>query len=212
MHCLERVTATGTAFWGMPLSFALVTVEYLVESLRSERQSKFIRYEINFSSNTEYQDSRVFQFEDERERFIKENFSDVLLFDSTLNHKPTVRVYFLDMIIDEPMVSVTFIMDYLQIQFGNDHLFNFYVWPQIYQNNERITERVSGYRDRLCSFINSEVTGIDIYLDAGLVFRFANGTVEVPLSEINDDAESEIIEYHGPNGIWNVWRKDEGLV
>lgn len=212
MHCLERVTATGTAFWGMPLSISLVTVAYFAKNLRSDQSATFARYEIQFSSDTGYQDHRVFQSEDERERFIDKNFSDVLLFDSGLDVKPTERVYFLEMIVGEPLVSITFVMEYLQIQFGNDHHFNFYIWPMVYQNNELITEQAAGYQDRLCSFIGSDVAGIDVFLDAGLVIRFDSGSIEVPLGEVNDDAEPEIIEYHGPNGVWNVWRKGEGLV
>jgi hypothetical protein len=79
----------------------------------------------------------------------------------------------------EPLSSVIFVTDYIQLDFNGLRL-TLYVWPTITVGGKPpLSEGDSGYRDALCEFITHEVTEVSDSSSDGLVLIFDNGTVQV---------------------------------
>ncbi|MGD8455052.1 MAG: hypothetical protein PVF83_01615 [Anaerolineales bacterium] len=98
------------------------------------------------------------------------------------------------------MSAVTFVMDYIQIQFNCHHL-NAYGWPVVWIDDQRYDYGKTGYRDAICSLISKNVTRFEEYLDVGLVFEFNDSySLEIPTSDSTGNL-IEDPEYYGPAHI-----------
>ena len=79
-----------------------------------------------------------------------------------------------DLLFGEMLSSVTFVMDYLQLDFnGNKITCN--VWPIVSVNNNSYVYQQSGYRDIICSLITDSVSRIEIEIDNYLIIEFSKG-------------------------------------
>ncbi len=81
------------------------------------------------------------------------------------------NIRFLDILIGEKVSSVTFVMNYLQIDFeGNRFTFN--IWPMITVDNIDFKFGDTLYRDKLCSLIFKIVSGIELIDNEKLIIAF----------------------------------------
>ena len=117
-------------------------------------------------------------------------------------------------LVQEQLGSVVFVMDYLQLDFG-DARFTAYIWPALTIGDATLRFGDPGYRDALCAFITHEVMSTEESAEAGLVIRFGLGEV-VTNPEPTDLSGPEIAQlqlHEGPfrDAAWTVWRPGEGL-
>ena len=111
--------------------------------------------------------------------------------------------------VGEYLSSVTFVMDYLQVDFCGSS-FNFYNWPIIALIDRKLESGEPDYRNELCRLIGKTVKSIDVFLDTGLTFEFQGGEVMTvslrapagsTLPEVSRIFESKEIRDH-----MDVWR------
>ncbi len=82
----------------------------------------------------------------------------------------------MELLVEEELGSVVFVMDYLQLDFSNAR-FTAYVWPAVATGEVLVRFGDRGYRDMLCAFIAHEVTSVEESAEAGLVIRFGLGEI-----------------------------------
>lgn len=117
-------------------------------------------------------------------------------------------------LVEEQLGSVVFVMDYLQLDFG-DARFTASVWPTVTIGDATLRFGDTGYRDALCAFLTHEVTSTEESAEAGLVIRFGLGEI-VTNPEPGDLSGPEIARlqlHEAPfrDGAWEVWRPGEGV-
>jgi len=69
-------------------------------------------------------------------------------------------------LVEEPLSSVTFVQDYVQLDFGAARL-TAYAWPSVEIGGVIFRFGDRGYRDALCAFIAHEVTATEESPEAG---------------------------------------------
>ena len=79
-------------------------------------------------------------------------------------------------LVDNELASVVFVMDYLQLDFGEAR-FTCYVWPTVAIGDVALQYGDPGYRDALCAFIAHKVTSTEESSEAGLAIRFDLGEI-----------------------------------
>ena len=106
---------------------------------------------------------------------------------------------FLNILVGEKLSSVTFVMDYVQLDFDGNG-FTFYIWPRV--TNE-ITEYRFGdqfYRDKLCSLITKIVTSVSAVENQEMTIFFDNGNkLSLSLDSTNPDIIAEIAVFTDTN-------------
>jgi hypothetical protein len=106
----------------------------------------------------------------------------------------------------EKLSSITFVMDYLQMDFDGNG-FNMYIWPEVIVDDEVYKFGENEYQNKLCSFITKQVKEIE-YEDEvrlGIVFQDDN-RIELSLDPNNVDIVAEIAEYRDTEGNWLVFQ------
>jgi hypothetical protein len=77
--------------------------------------------------------------------------------------------------------AVTFVRDYLQLQFDGPFL-NIFVWPRIMAPGASVSLEMPGYRDGLCAQIGKTVGGVAVETDVNFRLFFTDGSmIEVSL-------------------------------
>lgn len=120
----------------------------------------------------------------------------------------------LDALVAEELGSVTFLTNYLQLDFGGAR-FTSYVWPMVTHHGARRRIGESGYRDALCALIAREVTSTDASPEMGLVIRL--GLDEVVINPLPTDLagpEIAMLQVHEDafrEASLTVWRPDEDV-
>ena len=100
---------------------------------------------------------------------------------------------------------MTFVRDDVQLMFGGGTL-SLYVWPRVRQARAVLEHGDAGYADALIGLIDTHVTGVDEFLDLGLVLDFANGVrLAIPLDG-TDLTGPEIAMYSDGGVQWMVWQ------
>lgn len=97
-------------------------------------------------------------------------------------------------LVEESLASVTFVHDYVQLDFG-DARFTAYVWPSITISDVTLRFGDRGYRDALCAFITHEVTTVEESPEVGLSIRFGRGAI-ITNPEPGDLDGPEIAQLH----------------
>ena len=82
----------------------------------------------------------------------------------------------MEALVEEQLGSVVFVMDYLQLAFGNAR-FTAYVWPTVTIGDASLQFGEPGYCDAVCAFITHEVTSAEGSPKTGLVIRFGLGEI-----------------------------------
>ena len=88
----------------------------------------------------------------------------------------TIRCVFslMTKLVEEPLGSVTFVQDYVQLDFGDARL-TAYAWPSVEIGDVTFPFGDRGYTDALCAFIAHEVITAEESPEAGLRIQFALG-------------------------------------
>lgn len=104
----------------------------------------------------------------------------------------------------QKLVAVTFVVDYLQLQFEGARM-TVYVWPTMIDAEHRYERSSQRYCDRMCSLIGEDVLGVSEEADVAITLSFATGVhLRIPLGyEFRDSAEALMLETN--SGEWNVW-------
>lgn len=206
MENYETVTASGKGTWDKPYGIKLVTFTRLYHSYSTDNNREIIEYCIRFKKpRTNKSDIRIFSSENERVDFLSKNFTDLKLSSIDIP-QPALVKYPLDDLIGKELSSITFFMDYMQIDF-NGPRFNFYYRPLIYNGRKVLDYRDIRYHKEFCGFIGKKVSRIDEYLDLGLVIEFEDDClINIPLKVDETYVNPQIAEYHGSNREWIMWQ------
>lgn len=100
--------------------------------------------------------------------------------------------------------AVTFVQDYLQLQFDGPFL-NLFVWPRVVVSGSTLSLGMPGYRDALCGQIGKSVAGLAVEADVTLRLFFTDGAmIEVSLLP-NARLGPEAIVFQDGKGGFAVW-------
>ena len=210
MQTAETITAEGTGFGGyetyaIELSTRLTT--YTDAAGTNSRTVK--RYDLKFDGKS-HSDIRGFTSEAKRAAFIGENFTQLNLKSiPDSGQKSTLLTSPLAEVAGEYLSSVTFVMDYLQMDFCGQS-FNFYNWPVLILEDRRLECQEPGYRDALCGLIGKTIQSVDEFLDTGLTFKFETGEITtVSLRAPAGSTIPEVAQYSCPKKSGVIWTSGE---
>jgi len=207
MENYETITASGSAFWGKDYQVDLIKFLKIYKSRSTDYKRELTTFGFRFTASQSHQaDVRIFSSEDERSVFMTQNFTNINFI--PIKAPQVARTpYILDNVIGEYLSSITFVMDYMQIDF-NGYGFIFYNWPIIHSMEIVYEQQDISYRNKFCELIGKKVILVEEFLDLGLVIEFQNGIfINIPLKiEKSFDSISEIAEYSGQKQEWMVWR------
>ena len=117
-----------------------------------------------------------------------------------------VQDKFLDILREEKLSSVTFIMDYLQLDFdGNQFTIN--IWPSVFVENIEYKFGQQLYRDKLCSLITNVVSEASFRDKQLLKIQFKNGdSIRFSLDPDNPELNAPFIaEFNDVNKRWYIF-------
>jgi hypothetical protein len=134
--------------------------------------------------------SRYFSTEGERQAFIGQSFTDVVLrqLDSPESQEET---HPLTHLIGQRLHGVSFIADYAELRWADDYL-RIEAHARIRDATGQIADGAAGYQDRVTALAGCELANVDEFLNRGLVLTFAPKTeLVIPLGyEGNDGPEA----------------------
>ena len=109
-------------------------------------------------------------------------------------------------LVGEKLSSVTFVLDYLQLDFDGNG-FTMFIWPTIISENEKAVFGEDQYRNKLCALIAKVVARIDyvenIFLN--IIFDEVN-QIQWPINPDNPDIIAEIGIYQNTEEEWFVFQ------
>jgi hypothetical protein len=112
---------------------------------------------------------------------------------------------FLNILVGEKLSSVTFVMDYLQLDFDGNQ-FTFYVWPVISIGGKEYLFGEPSYRDNLCSLISQVVKQTYGEGQKYFTLEFEQGNrLTVSLDPNNPELFGEIAHFTDTDGKWHVF-------
>jgi hypothetical protein len=113
---------------------------------------------------------------------------------------------FLDILIGEKLSSVTFVMDYLQIDFDGNR-FTFYIWPVIIVEGINYNFGDALYRDKLCSLISKIISEVTLIDNEKMIIKFDDSNkLHLSLDPNNPEIIiPEIAHFTDVNGKWYVF-------
>ena len=103
-----------------------------------------------------------------------------------------------NILIKEQLSSVTFVQDYLQLDFDG-HKLTCYSWPEIIISSKSIIFPTESYRNILCSFIAKEVNAVEYKDEQYLRFIFNQGK-QLFFNLLN--SSKEVIYFTTYKGEW----------
>lgn len=110
----------------------------------------------------------------------------------------------LGVLFSEQLGAVSFVQDYLQLDFEG-HKLTMIIWPAVRIGLEQRTFGEPGYRDALCSLIGHSPTAIaENSRRIEIAFGLA-GTLECDLSERPDDEGERVLFFHADGKQWSSW-------
>jgi hypothetical protein len=208
----EVVTSEGQGVWGgTNYEVRLLTSSRTYSDSSHQATKSVIHFVVEFGPKSR-SDRRLFNSEHARRAFIDASFTDLALTDVPESKRESRRVDSpLRTIVGEYLSSVTFVMDYLQMDFSGNR-FNMYGWPVVTIRQKSLTHMEDGYKNAICSLIGETLTAIEEYFDSGLILQFENGTsVCLSLRVDKDFPSPEVAEFHGRSDkssiIWQAGEK-----
>jgi hypothetical protein len=204
----EVITSEGNGSWGARYELRLVTsVRTYSDSLR--RANKLVqRYVLEFGPKSQ-SDRRLFESDDARRVFLEQSFSDLVLTEIPESQRELRRIVSpLQTVVGEYLSAVTFVMDYLQLDFCG-HGFTMNSWSTITIQNKTLAHADGGYKDGLCSLIGEIATEVDEFWDTGLRLRFKNASyINLSLRVGHDFSSPEVATFSTPKRsfaiIWSA--------
>jgi hypothetical protein len=79
-------------------------------------------------------------------------------------------------LVGQELSSVTFVQDYLQLEFNGPSL-TLFVWPEIFREEGSYGFGEPGYRDWLCAEIGEEVSEATIVIGEAFELQFEDGII-----------------------------------
>ena len=211
MDELEVVTSKGIGVWGDRKYELRLLTSFRCYSDSSRRESRTVqRYGLEFGQATRG-DRRWFNSDDARAAFLNSSFSDLVLTEIPEPNRQPHRVTSpLQTVVGEYLPSVTFVMDYLQLDFCGCG-FTMNSWPTITIQDRTLAHTDGGYRDTMCSLIGETVAQVDEYWDAGLVLQFSNtASIRLALRVGTDFPGPEVATFHTPTEAFAIiWSAGE---
>jgi hypothetical protein len=107
----------------------------------------------------------------------------------------------LDVLIGQQLSAVTFVQDYVQLDFDGKRL-TANVWPIVRIDEGARSVNDVGYRDQLCSFIMQKVIAV-FESDAAISIEFGRGQISIDLTD-HLTIEHLILEDTATNA-WSWW-------
>ncbi|WP_433358752.1 hypothetical protein [Streptosporangium sp. CA-115845] len=113
-------------------------------------------------------------------------------------------------LIGEETSSVTFVRDYVQLDFDGPQL-SLFTWPRVSVGSTNGSMGEPGYRDMLCDLIGRPVLAVAEGTETGLVLDFGHGSVVIKLdpSEVADGPEIALLMGFTDRPGFAVWRPGE---
>jgi hypothetical protein len=209
MDKLEVITSEGQGVWGgTNYEVRLLTSFRTYSDSSHQGMKKVIRFIVEFGPKSG-SDRRTFSSEHARREFMEASFSDLHIADVPESRRESRRVDSpLRCIVGEYLSAVTFVMDYLQMDFSGNR-FNMYCWPVVTISQKSLTHTERGYKNAICSLIGETLTEVEEYFDTGLMLQFANGaSVCLSLRVDKDFPGPEVAEFSGASNkssiIWHT--------
>jgi hypothetical protein len=107
-------------------------------------------------------------------------------------------------IVGEQLSGVTFVMDYLQLQFNPPPIINAYTPVTVRSSNRSCVSGDDQFRNRLCEQITKIVKSVLIQSEEAFFITFEDGS-EISISlKPSDYAGPEALEFHGRDNLWMV--------
>jgi len=92
------------------------------------------------------------------------------------------------------LTSVQFVLDYLILGFDERGALTTLVWPEMYRAGEKLAFGMPGYRDGLCSLIETVTKSARIGTDETLCIDFEDETeMRIPLQSYKEAGERAIL-------------------
>jgi hypothetical protein len=114
------------------------------------------------------------------------------------------RISVLECLQGRALSAVTFVQDYIQLQFDGA-LLSAYVWPCV-QTSEKATDAGQpGYRDLLCEQIGKIVRRTLDEPDKRILIVFDDAQIEINLEQEGRVGPEAAIFQDGQGKQWNVW-------
>ena len=102
------------------------------------------------------------------------------------------------------LAAVSFVRDYLQLQF-EPGLLNLYAWPAVIRDEVKLELGDSGYRDSICDQIGRQVMHVSNSNDL-ITFVFSGGaTLAVALGQHNSPTPEAMMFQDEDGQVWDVW-------
>lgn len=106
-------------------------------------------------------------------------------------------------ILGEPLTSVEFVQDYVQLRFDGPVL-TAVTWPIVEVGGREHRWGEAGYRDELCSRIGEQVVRAEIHLGDSLQLEFADGVVFKISLKTEDYRAAEGVRFEADPARWWV--------
>jgi hypothetical protein len=206
----EVITSEGNGVWGARHELRLLTSVRTYSGPLCQENKTVQRYVLEFGPKSQA-DRRLFESDEARRAFLEQSFSDLVLNEIPESKRELRRIGSpLQSVVGEYLSSVTFVMDYLQLDFSG-HGFTMNTWPTITIENRTLGHADGGYKDALCSLIGETATEVDEYWDTGLRLRFKNGSyINLSLRVERDFRCPEVATFHTPTKVFAiVWSAGE---
>lgn len=114
----------------------------------------------------------------------------------------------LSRLVGRNLATVVFLKSYLQLTFDGPYL-TCEVWPTVDAGDGALEHEDHGYRDALCSLLDTPVIGTQEETGVGLVLQFELGTVRIhPSADQLNGPEIAVLSGFD-DGAWMCWRPGE---
>jgi len=100
-------------------------------------------------------------------------------------------------IVGEQLSGVTFVMDYLQLQFNPPPIINAYTLVTVSSGGKTYVSGDDQFRNKLCEQITKIVKSVVIKSEEAFVITFEDGSLISISLKPSDYAGTEAMEYHG---------------
>jgi hypothetical protein len=107
-------------------------------------------------------------------------------------------------IVGEQLSGVTFVMDYIQLQFNPPPTINVYTPVTVFSHGESVRSGDDQFRNRLCEQITKIVESVGVVPGDALKIRFRDASVIAASLKEADYRCAEAINFQGREDKWNV--------
>jgi hypothetical protein len=107
-------------------------------------------------------------------------------------------------IVGEQLSGVTFVMDYLQLQFNPPPIINAYTPVTVSVAGKSFVSGDDQFRNRLCEQITKIVKSVDIKSEEAFLITFEDESAISLSLKTSDYVGPEAVDFHGRKNLWMV--------